>query len=94
MDREREAKNEVARQLRDVANRLRDEATEMRVMTPKSVRMVLEASDYDFLVAQRRGPKSAKSIEYAIRYMESEMDQAAQAKMESRPESPPDIHQA
>lgn len=81
MDKLRDRKMEVARQLREAAWRIGREAKDMNVPLPISVKMVLAASDEDFLIAQHRQPTSAETVVRKIEEMECQLDELARAKL-------------
>lgn len=76
-----ERKMEVAQQLRKAAWRVEREAKNMGVPLPAAVRMVLTASDNDFLVAQHRGATSPEVVAKEIETMERQLDDLALARL-------------
>ncbi|GEM_PF-7043488 len=74
-------KMEVAQQLREAAWRVEREAKSMGVPLPAAVRMVLTASNDDFLVAQHRGASSPEVVAKKIETMERQLDKLALEKL-------------
>ncbi len=76
-----EQKMAVAQQFRDAARRLGREVLTMGMRLPANVRMVLEATDDDFLIAQHRGVASPEVVAAKIEEMEVAIDQLALKKL-------------